>query len=358
MNEPVKPSSDVFRRAFHKWNTQLVRRPNLGEFPIYDDQLYQWMLDDSIRVNAFANAIARAAAGKVALDLGTGSEAPLAIMCARAGARKVYALESIPASAETARQHIKSLGLSHIIEIFEGSSTRISLPERVDLCVSEVIGNIGGLEGAALILSDAKRFLKSEGIMIPGRCITLAAPAVHSQDYYSDADVEAVNRHYVNAIYKAVGHRFPITRFATFNLPKSNLLAAPEVFEDLDFTTGNLAPPTRTITFRVLRAALCGGFVLWVRLHVDDDNIVDTWSGTSWAPVFLDAEPFEVRCGDQLDVECRIELSANGVNPNYELACTLRRDQRQVHQLTISSPYVGAPIDEENCVEQCRLQQA
>lgn len=356
MNEPAKPSSDVFRRAFHKWNTQLVRRPNLGEFPIYDDQLYQWMLDDSIRVNAYAKAIARAAAGKVALDLGTGSEAPLAIMCARAGAKKVYALESIPASADAARQRIKSLGLSHIIEIFEGGSTGISLPERVDLCVSEIIGNIGGLEGAAAILHDARRFLKRDGMMIPSRCITLAAPAVHSEAYYSDADVEAVNRHYVNAIYKAVGHRFPITRFATFNLPKSNLLAPPDVFEDLDFTSGELAPATRTITFRSSRNAVCGGFVLWVHLHVDDHNIVDTWAGTSWAPVFLDAEPFEVRRDDQLDVECRIELSANGINPNYELACTLWRDQKQIHQLTISSPYVGAPIDEENCVEQCRLQ--
>jgi type I protein arginine methyltransferase len=351
MNDSLKPSADVFQRAFQKWNTQLVRRPNLGEFPIYDDQLYQWLLDDGPRVNAYAKAIARVAANRVALDLGTGSEAPLAIMGARAGAKKVYALERLPASAAAARERIKSVGLSHIIEVYEGNSTETALAEGVDLCVSEVIGNIGGLEGAAAILHDARRFLKPDGIMIPGRCITLAAPAVHSEAYYSDEDVERVNQFYVNAIYKAVGHRFPITRFATFNLPRSNLLAAPDVFEDLDFTNGTLPPSSRTIAFRLERDAVCAGFVLWVRLHVDEHNIVDTWSGTSWAPVFLDAAPFAVRCDDELLVECRIELSANGVNPNYELACALQRDQKQIRQFTISSPYIGAPVSQDIGVE-------
>lgn len=351
MNEQPKPPSEVFRRAFHKWNTQLVRRPNLGEYPIYDDQIYQWLIDDSVRMNAYANAIARAAAGRVALDLGTGSEAPLAIMCARAGAKKVYALERLSASAAAARERIKSLELDHIIEICEGTSTEVSLSERVDLCVSEVIGNIGGLEGAAQILRDARRFLKPGGIMIPHRCVTLAAPAVHPEAYYSDRDVEEVNRYYAQAIYKAVGHSFAISRFATFNLPKTNLLAMPDVFEDLDFTGGALVPPIRTISFRILRDSVCNGFVLWVELHVDDQNIVDTWSGTSWAPVFLDAQAFDVRRDDEIAVECRIEVSANGINPNYELACTVRRNQRQLHHITISSPYIGAPTGKQDGVE-------
>lgn len=351
MNEPAKPSLDVFRRAFQKWTTELVRRPNLGEFPIYDDQLYRWLLDDTVRVNAYANAIGGVAANRVALDLGTGSEAPLAIMCAHAGAKKVYALERIPASAAASRDRIKTLGLSHIIEICEGTSTEVSLPERVDLCVSEIIGNIGGLEGAAAILHDARRFLKPNGIMIPSRCITLVAPAVHPEAYYSDSDVEKVTRYYMDAIYKSVGHRFPFTRFVVFNFPKSNLLAAPDAFEDLDFTSDLSVSSTRTLSFQILRDAVCDGFVFWVRLHVDDKNIVETWSGTSWTPIFLDAASFDVRRDDQLTVECRIELSSNGINPNYELICALRRDQKQIHQLTISSPYIGAPIKQPDCVE-------
>jgi type I protein arginine methyltransferase len=351
MNESPKPGADVFQRAFQKQNTELVRRPTYGEFPIYDDQLYRWLLDDSVRVNAYANAIARAAANKVALDLGTGSEAPLAIMCARAGAKKVYALERIPASAAAARERIKALGLSHIVEIFEDSSTGISLPERVDLCVSEIIGNIGGLEGAAAILRDAKRFLKPDGMMIPSRCITLAAPAVHLEAYYSDSDIEKMTRHYMDAVYRTVGHRFRFTRFVVFNFPKSNLLAAPDVVEDLDFTSEWSVSSTRTVVFQIQRDAVCDGFVLWVKLYVDDQNMFETWSGTSWTPIFLDAAPFDVRRGDQLVVDCSIELSANGINPNYELACTLERNQKQIHQVTISSPYIGAAIDQPDCVE-------
>jgi type I protein arginine methyltransferase len=183
------------------------------------------------------------------------------------------------------------------------------------------------------------------------RCVTLAAPAVHPEAYYSDPDIEEVNRYYAQAIYKAVGHSFAISRFATFNLPKTNLLATPGVFEDLDFTCGALVPPIRTISFRILRDSVCNGFVLWVQLHVDDQNIVDTWSGTSWAPVFLDAQAFDVRRDDEIAVECRIEVSANGINPNYELACTVRRNQRQIHHMTISSPYIGAPTGKHHGVE-------
>jgi predicted RNA methylase len=350
MDETLKPSSDVFRRAFQKWNTEFVRRPNFGEFPIYDDQLYQWLVDDTVRVNAYANAIGRVAANRVALDLGTGAQALLAVMCARAGAKKVYALERIPASATAARERIKSLGLGNIIEICEGTSTQITLPERVDLCVSEIIGNIGGLEGAASILRDARRFLKPDGIMIPHRCITLAAPAVHPKSNYNDSDVAKVTRYYMDAVYKAVGHRFPFTRFVVFNFPKSNLLAAPNVIEDLDFTSNLSVSSTRTVSFQITRDAVCDGFVLWVKLHVDDDNVIETWSGTTWTPIFLDAAPFDVRRDDQLVVECRIELSENGINPNYELGCALWRDQKQIHALTVSSPYIGSPVSEEACV--------
>ena len=68
--------------------------PSLGEYDVYDELLYYAMTHDERRNAAYREAIGRAVAGKVVLDLGTGADAVLARLCVDAGAQRVYAIEA------------------------------------------------------------------------------------------------------------------------------------------------------------------------------------------------------------------------------------------------------------------------
>lgn len=147
--------------------------PSIGEYPLYDNFAYGQMLNDELRMQQYAAAVAKHAPGRTVLDIGTGQDAVWALAAARAGAQHVWAVEVIPKSAQIARQVIEEAGYSDRVTVVEGLSTEISLPERVDLCVSEIIGTLGGSEGAGSVLRDAReRLVKPDGLFIPHVSVT------------------------------------------------------------------------------------------------------------------------------------------------------------------------------------------
>ena len=102
----------------------------------------------------------------VVLDLGTGTGI-LAEMALQAGAKKVYGIEMTRGMLEYATISLQKKFKDRFVPVL-GESFSVELPERVDLIISEVIGNIGDNEGMRSILFDArKRFLKENGTMIP-----------------------------------------------------------------------------------------------------------------------------------------------------------------------------------------------
>src|SRR5438552_2508186 len=87
------------------------------------------LLADSVRTNAFAEAIARVVRpGDVVLDLGSGSGV-LAILAARAGARKVFAIEQ-GHMADVATMVVANNGCRDRVEVLHARSHDVDLPER------------------------------------------------------------------------------------------------------------------------------------------------------------------------------------------------------------------------------------
>ena len=135
------------------------------------------MRDDGERTSAYAAAIAATAHGRVCLvrcsakesctedserdmlaaagvilltvllalvpqDVGTGALALLALLAARAGAKHVYAIEANPDAAAAARALVAAEGFADVVTIVEGYSTDVTLPEKVDLLLHEIIGEV------------------------------------------------------------------------------------------------------------------------------------------------------------------------------------------------------------------------
>ena len=139
-------------------------------------QLHTRMLNDQPRTQRFISAIAEVVRpGDVVVDLGTGTGI-LAMAAARAGARKVYAIEAGPVGP-IARKLFAANGLADRIELVEGYSTEIDLPERADVLVTETFGNSPLSEEVMEIVVDARsRLLKPDARVVPGSVRVFGTP--------------------------------------------------------------------------------------------------------------------------------------------------------------------------------------
>lgn len=110
------------------------------------------MLEDHKRTGAYYNACIQNMAqfkDKVVLDVGTGSGI-LAIFAARAGARKVYAVEATD-MAKHARRLVAAQGLAGTVEVIQGVIESVELPEQVDIIISEWM--VRGVVGFHLLMA-------------------------------------------------------------------------------------------------------------------------------------------------------------------------------------------------------------
>lgn len=132
-------------------------------------------LADRPRVKAFRTALqATVRPGDVVLDLACGTGV-LGLLACEAGALHVYAVDEGPI-IETARRIARANGYGERITFIRELSTRVALPERIDLVVCDQIGHLGIEAGAFEYLFDARRFLKPNGRTIPAALTFMAAP--------------------------------------------------------------------------------------------------------------------------------------------------------------------------------------
>lgn len=231
----------------------------------FNEGAYKAMRDDPRRTPKFAKALKQRLEGQegqlTVCDLGTGPFAVLALIAARYGAKKVYAIEGQPEAARRAREFIarcergeRGEGIVKlepgIIEVIEGFSTEVELPEKVDLCVAEVCGSIASEEGIYATLRDAQARLVKDptnpASFIPQRCQTYAAPVSYALQTLLTPPAYDWS--------KVLGS--PIR----FNCRDEilQLLATPQLLEDIVVTA---KPPlgsklTKTLTFPVQKGTI------------------------------------------------------------------------------------------------------
>lgn len=125
------------------------------------------MLNDRARTESYLAAIAEVVKpGDVVVDLGTGTGV-LAVGAARAGAKHVYAIEA-SSIGRSAQAVFDANSLGDRITLVPGWSTEITLPERADVLVSEIIGNEPLEERVLEATADAiKRHLNPGARLIP-----------------------------------------------------------------------------------------------------------------------------------------------------------------------------------------------
>eukprot|EP00960_Hanusia_phi_P038821 753622-Hanusia_phi.AAC.3 len=143
-----------------------------------DVSVHELMLKDRARCEWYRSALERILKqrpGLVVLDVGAGTGL-LAMFAARAGARKVYAVES-SAMASIAQVNVFENGMNGVVDVLHSKVEQVKLPEKVDLIVSEWMGHYLLHESMIdSIIFAREHFLKEGGLMLPSSARILVAP--------------------------------------------------------------------------------------------------------------------------------------------------------------------------------------
>jgi len=128
------------------------------------------MMNDRARNEAYQRAIEKTITPEsIVVEIGAGSGI-LSIMAAKAGAKKVYAIEGSKHFVDIARQNVKTNGVEDVVEVIHGMSTEVTLPERATVLLGEILGTMMDGESATEFFFDAQeRLCEPNAAVIPAR---------------------------------------------------------------------------------------------------------------------------------------------------------------------------------------------
>ena len=135
------------------------------------------MLHDHRRTGDYLAALAARCARATSYSTSVPESGVLAVAAARAGARRVYAVEATDI-ADVAERVFEANGVNDRVTLVPGWSRQIDLPEKVDILVAEVIGNEPFEEEILETTLDARRRLLKPGARLVPHALTLLARPV------------------------------------------------------------------------------------------------------------------------------------------------------------------------------------
>lgn len=296
------------------------------------------MLSDSHRVSAYDRALrALVEPGDVVLDAGAGTGV-LAMLAARAGAARVFAVESMDV-ANLARALVAHNGLADRVEVVRGDLRALTPMAEVDLIVSDCIGRFLVDDQMMAAMQRAFTWLRPGGQVIPGDITLIVAPveALHFGivDGFTDP---ILGLDYAPAEYVATHGVWAGA------LSPASILAPPQ-----DFATWHLPGPApafdREFTFTFARAGRLRGLAGWFRATLAPGVVLETSPGieTHWHQVFFPLPATTVAAGDHIDV--RLFLEPGGYEPLWARSGTIvTGDRSQTFDLRVSSTDLAPSI--------------
>jgi histone-arginine methyltransferase CARM1 len=307
-------------------------------FSYYGQLIHQQnMLQDLVRTTAYHDAVTRNRKdfeGKVVIDVGTGSGI-LAWFAVKAGAKRVYAIEASSA-AERAAQLMEANGLSEKIIVIREPIESVTIPEKVDIIISEPMGFMLVHERmleSYIIARD--RFLRPGGKMFPATGSIYIAPFSDSA-IYADQKAKAsfwnTNDFFgldlSSLTSAALDDHFsqPIVGF----IDPSSLLSTHTLAKTINFEKDR-ADSLRCIDlqseFVASKTGLCHGLAAWFDVAFDGSEeriVLDTGPnspGTHWYQCrILLREPIAVNEGQRLSATLRM---VGNDRYSYDLTLTI-----------------------------------
>lgn len=271
-------------------------------------EYHRTLIADTVRNEAFyaaLKAVIRSGESVVA-DIGAGTGL-LGLMAARLGAKEVFLYEAAEvagvAAAVLKRNRVRNC---HLMPCH---STEMDDPPRVDVVVSETLGNYALEENIVTTLADArKRHLKPGGVVIPSRIRQFVAPVT------SDRIARELG------VWDEVGHGIDLSPARTMSLnniyvrtlmPAELLggVGGSRLWDDVDLTRDGRSSRKGEGRWTIARAQSIHGFALWWQADLAPGITLSTAPDaprTHWEQLYCPLlEPLHAAAGDEIAIQLR-----------------------------------------------------
>ena len=301
-------------------------------------EYHRTLIADRVRNEAFGRALAaviRRGETTVA-DIGAGTGL-LALMAAKLGAREVFLYEA----AEVAGVAAKALKANRArnCHLFPCHSTEMVDPPKVDVVVSETLGNYPFEEHIIETLNDARaRFLAPGGLIIPRRITQFVAPVVSERIHaelsaWDDTgfDLKAAKTMSLNNIY--------VRTLAPKELLDGG--AGAKAWDVVDFSKENRSMRKGEAAWKAAAPVTVYGFATWWSAELSPGIVLSTAPGeerTHWEQLYFPLlSPIAAKAGETVAVALRSRTSQEGGTHIAWTATRLdakgRSLERQTHDL-------------------------
>jgi type I protein arginine methyltransferase len=312
---------------------------------MYDISDYGVMIGDNLRIEVYENALRQTIRpGSVVIDLGSGTGI-FALLACQFGAARVYAVE--PSDAiHVAREIAAANGFTDRIVFIQERSTRVSLPERAAVIVSDMRGVLPLFEHHLTSIADARRrLLAPDGVLIP-RCDTLWAAIVDApESYWKRA---AHPRDIGNGLDLHAAHKYEVNGWCKVRLAAEQLLVEPRKWATLDYTTLDDPDVHGEVAWVAERAGAAHGLCLWF------DTTLAEGIGFSNAPgapkllygsaFFPWKEPVTLGIGDVVSVALHADLVAGDYVWRWNTRVLAHGDPAWIKADFRQSSFFGVPL--------------
>jgi hypothetical protein len=270
-------------------------------------EYHRTLIADRVRNQAFEAALRTVIKKGVTTvaDIGTGTGL-LALMAVKLGAREVFLYEAAEVAGVAAKV-LKANGARNC-HLIPCHSTEMVDPPKVDVVVSETLGNYALEEHIIETLADAKkRFLKPGGVLIPRRLEQFVAPVI-GERVQTEFDA-----------WDMTGFDLSVAKAMSLNNIYVRTLAAKElldakVWDTVDLGTDGRSSRKGEASWKLKAATTVYGFATWWSAELAPRIMLSTAPDaprTHWEQLYLPLlQPIAAKAGDTIVVNLRSRTSA------------------------------------------------